>query len=628
MQPNNKANPPKNTYLGQKGYTLIKNELTIEQQKQIRNDLMIKPRVHGGPVNVQHTFPAYRESSNKLYVPHYYGVEHFGPPKEYKISEGTNINLEFSGKLRDYQEPVVNKFIKHCEVSSFGGGLLELYCAWGKTSGSLYILSQLKKKTLVIVHKEFLMNQWIERIQQFLPKARVGKIQGSIIDVDNKDIVLCMLQSLISIEYETSLFEQFGFTIIDEVHHISSQSFSNSLFKVVTKYMLGLSATMDRKDGTTPVFKMFLGDVIYKAENKNDHPVEVRAVTYKVNDDEFNDTILDYRGKPQNSSMISKLCEYNRRTEFIIQTLCDFITVDNVDNKIINQHKLDMDASVTHCQICKKNNNYLIRNTCCDAIKYCMPCMENIETQIEKTGKKGRPKCPNCTKCLKYQQNYIENPYVKPLEQTHTIIMAHNLNILHYMYKKIVCKNLASVGYYIGGMSELELKTSEKKQIILASFSMSQEGLDIPTLNAEFLITPKTDIVQSVGRILRAKHKYSHPIIYDFIDTHDVFQRQWLKRKAFYKKQNYKIIGTNITEYNTDMSKWKNIFEPKENVKTKCVKTPVKKAVSEKSHSSTDKSITNESSDDEEDDIDNKDKLLCGKCLLHMPKSGSITLNP
>jgi hypothetical protein len=322
--------------------------------------------------------------------------------------------------------------------------------------------------------------------------------------------------------------------------------------------------------------------------------------------------------------MISKLCEYNRRTEFIIQTLCDFITVDNVDNKIINQHKLGMDASVSNCQICKKNNNYLIHNTCCDSIKYCMPCMEYIETQIEPTGKKGRPKCPNCKKCLKYQQNYIDNPYVKPLEQTHTIVMAHNLNILHYMYKKIVCKNLASVGYYIGGMSELELKTSEKKQIILASFSMSQEGLDIPTLNAEFLITPKTDIVQSVGRILRAKHKFSHPIIYDFIDTHDVFQRQWLKRKAFYKKQNYKIIGTNSTEYNTDVTKWKNIFEPKNRGNNKvCVTKTNKKVVSEKSHSSTDKSITNDSDTEDDDDDtleEQQNKHNRGKCLLTFKK--------
>jgi len=600
-----------NTYLGQKGYTIPKNEITAEQEKKIRNDLTIKPFVMGSPMNNdQKTFPAYRESGNKFYVPHYYGVENYGPPKQYKISEGIDINLEFVGILRDYQEPVVNKFIQHCKEQTCGGGLLELPCAWGKTSGSLYILSQLKKKTLVIVHKEFLMNQWIERIQQFLPKARVGKIQGPTIDVENKDIVLCMLQSLISKDYEPSIFEQFGFTILDEVHHISSQTFSNSLFKVVTKYMLGLSATMERKDGTTKVFKMFLGDVIYKTENKSDIIVEVRQLTYKVNDDEFNDTILDYRGKPQNSSMISKLCEYNRRTEFIIQTLCDFICVDNIDKQIIIDNKLKMDNAVPNCQICNKNNNYLIRNTCCDVVNYCMLCMENIEAT---TPKKERPKCPSCKKVLKYEQNYIENKYVKPLEQTHTIVMAHNLNILHYMYKKIVCKNLASVGYYVGGMKEAELKKSEKKQIMLSSFSMCSEGLDVPTLNTEFLITPKTDIVQTVGRILRAKHKFSHPIIYDFVDTHDVFQRQWLKRKAYYKKQNYKIIGTNSYDYCSDTKKWKNIYEPK--IESLCI---AKKQMSIKINDS-DKSITDDSDIDSEEDKP-KDKYLSGQCLLTFKK--------
>ena len=606
-----------NTYLGQKGYTISKNELTIEEQKKIRNDLTIKPFIMGSPINNdQKTFPAYRESNNKFYIPHYYGVENFGYPKQYKINDGIDITLEFAGILRDYQEPVVNKFINHCNDVKYGGGLLELPCAWGKTSASLYILSKLHKKTLVIVHKEFLMNQWIERIRQFLPEARIGKIQGPIIDVENKDVVLCMLQSLISKDYEQTMFEQFGLTIIDEVHHISSQSFSNSLFKVITKYMIGLSATMERKDGTTMVFKMFLGNVIHKAENKNDKPVEVRTITYKVDDDEFNETILDYRGKPRNSSMISKLCEYNRRTEFIIKTLCDFIIVDNISNENICQHKINMDNSVPNCLLCDKNTNYLIRNTCCDVIKYCMPCMENISNNI----KKERPKCPNCKKVLKYEQNYIENIYVKPLEQTHTIVMAHNLNILHYMYKKFVCKNLASVGYYIGGMSEFELKKSEKKQIVLARFSMSSEGLDISTLNAEFLITPKTDIVQSVGRILRAKHNFSHPIIYDFVDTHDVFQRQWLKRKSYYKKQNYTIIGTNSLEYNPNITKWREIYKPKINISTNdnCIIKTSKKQISIKSNSSTDKSITNDS--DSEEDEKTKDKYLSGQCFLQLKK--------
>jgi superfamily II DNA or RNA helicase len=132
---------------------------------------------------------------------------------------------------------------------------------------------------------------------------------------------------------------------------------------------------------------------------------------------------------------------------------------------------------------------------------------------------KERPKCPCCKKVLKYEQNYIENKYVKPLMHCQTIVLSHNLNVLEYIYTKMVCKNLASVGYYVGGMSEPELKNTEKKQVILASYSMASEGLDIPSLNAEFLITPKTDIVQTVGRVLRAKHAYADPVIYDIIDT-------------------------------------------------------------------------------------------------------------
>lgn len=549
-----------NTYLGNKGYTILKSELSIKHQLALKEMLMVKPYVPGSPVQVQKTFPAYRESDKKIYVPRYFGEEIFGPAKTIKITEGDNIDLTFQGTLRDYQVPIVNKFIDYVKNNSTLGGLLELPCAWGKTSASLYICCQLKKKTLVIVHKEFLMNQWIERIHQFIPDAKVGKIQGQIIDIDGKDIVICMLQSLVLKEYPPTLFDCFGFTIIDEVHHISSETFSNALFKIVTKYMLGLSATMNRKDGTTKVFKMFLGEVVHKVERKDEQNVQVRAITFKTNDEEFNETTLDWKGNPQISTMISKLCSYNRRTEFIIKVLSDFIETDGVDKNVIETNKKKMDSENPNCQICLKNDNYLIKNICCDTVKYCLPCMHQVEEDpklysnfIGPDGQlkisKETPKCPTCKKRLKYEQHYIENKYVKPLEQLQTLILSHNLNVLHYIYNKIVCKNIASVGYYVGGMKEVELKKSEKKQIVLASFSMASEALDIPSLNAEFLITPKTDIVQSVGRILRAKHAFSEPIIYDIKDNHEVFQKQWLKRKAYYKKQNYNIVECDSYNY-------------------------------------------------------------------------------
>ena len=566
-----------NTSLGNKGYTLLKSELSVSKQNAVKQDLTVRPfNMRNGLNGSDDTeYYVYRENDKKLYVPLYYGLSKFGPPATISLAEGKDLSSDvtFQGTLRDYQAPVVQKYLEHVQNGShsFGKGLLELPCAWGKTSASLYILSQLRKKTLVIVHAEFLMNQWIERIQQFLPNAKIGKIQCDTVDIENRDIVLCMLQSLICKPYDPAIFKEFGFTIIDEVHHISSKCFSNALFKVVTKYMLGLSATMERKDKTTYIFKMFLGDVVHKAEQRKDLDVEVRAVYYRDDvDAEFNKTILDWKGNPQNSSMISKLCSHSDRTEFIIKVLCDFIRVDNCDMEALKKKKLEMDAANPCCALCNKNNNYLILNTCCNVVKYCMICAES-------GGK--RCLCPNCKKTWKFEQHYIENPYVKPLEHRHTIVMAHNLNILHYIYNKFVCKNLASVGFYVGGMSESELKKSEKKQVVLATFSMAQEGLDIASLNAEFLITPKTDITQCVGRILRAKHSLYSPVIYDFVDVHDVFKRQWAKRRAFYKKNNYVIVHMNNKQVNSRCNN-KNVLCEDDDDNDSCDEgTPVNKCL-------------------------------------------------
>lgn len=533
-----------NSYLGQKGYTIIKSELTVEQQKKIRNDLTIKPYVGGamGGATNQVTYPAYRESDKKFYVPHHYGVEAFGPPKKCAISEGDDIDLEFDGTLRDYQEPVVNKFIEavtkpHDNGLRFGGGLLELPCAWGKTSGSLYILSQLKKKTLVIVHKEFLLNQWVERIQQFLPKARVGRIQGQIIDIEGKDIVIGMLQSLSMKEYPSSVFDSFGLTIIDEVHHISSQTFSNALFKIVTKYMLGLSATMNRKDGTTRVFKMFLGDVIFKGKRDEGHNVIVKAIEYHVDDDDFNHVITDFRGNVSYSSMISKLCEYNRRSEFIIKVVVNLLNDD-------------------------------------------------------------------------------------PKQQI--IILAHNRNLIKYLHDAIQHRNIATVGYYVGGMKEAALKESETKQVIIATYSMASEGLDIKSLTTLIMSTPKTDIQQSVGRILREKH--GQPIVVDIIDSHEPFKNQWKKRRTFYMKEKYKIMYTTSDKFHSfGESEWTTVFDSNNPCsKTKSKPKSVGKKKTNKSRSSTDKSIANDSSSDSENesvgeepiDIKNKNDFACGKCLI------------
>jgi superfamily II DNA or RNA helicase len=800
-----------NSYLGQKGYTILKNELTIKQQCYIKDQLTVKPYVPGSPVQLQKSFPAYRESDKKLYIPRYYGEHLFGPAKTIKITEGDDINLAFEGSLRDYQIPVINKYLDH--VQNGGGGLLELFCGWGKcleidtpiimfdgsikkvqdivvgdvlmgddstprnvlslargreqmykitntqgdsytvneshilslkcfsnygnkykkgeivdisvkdylnlpksfhgkkapllgykvginfskinidsdpylfgfhlednltnnkyipheykcndrqtrlnllagiidshgyikgngyeiiqknntladdivylcrslgfscyskiitkekekdeeynrisiygsglenipvlneqkkiskknqikdslvsrinieklevdqyygfcidgnrrfllgdftvthnTDSTLYTIGRLKKKTLIIVHKEFLMNQWIERIHKYYPTARIGKIQGQIIDIDNKDIVLAMLQSLSMKDYPSTLFDSFGFTIIDEVHHISSEVFSCALFKLVTKYTLGLSATMNRKDGTTKVFKMFLGEVVYKQERSKDENVVVRGITFQSKDEEFNELELDFRGQTAASKMLSKICNYNYRSEFILKILRDMIA-------------------------------------------------ENPKQQI--------------------------------------MMIASYKNILSYMFDAIRHHNICSVGYYVGGMKESALKESESKQVVLATYSMAAEGLDIKSLTTLFMITPMTNIEQSVGRILRQKHEFA-PIVVDIIDSHDNFQRQWMKRKSFYKKQNYKIIQTTSSIYDPDTNKWKLTYEPNNNYLTtkSCIKKEkkVSKTKTINSKSSTEDSEADDSEFSEDDDVEEDNDKNVGKCLLKFKK--------
>ena len=464
------------SYVGCRGYTILRTSLNPSQFTSVKKNLTIRPRVMGAPVQANISYPVYRECTDKIYVPRYYGFKKFGYPETYKFQEVESINVPFDGSLRECQEEAVDAYINHVNLETGGCGLIEKGCGKGKTVDGLYICSKLKKKTLIIVHKEFLMDQWIERIHQYLPTARIGKLQGDVIDVQDKDIVIGMLQSISMKNYHPSIFAQFGLTIVDEVHHISSDVFSRALFKICTKFMLGLSATMERKDGTTDVIKMFLGDVVYTNLDQGDHPVVVKSIRYECNDTDFQEVVYDFRGNVQFSTMITKLCSYNPRSEFALDVIVD--------------------------------------------IK-------------EKFGKKQQ-----------------------------MLILAHNKNLLEYIHTALIERRgmgAENVGYYVGGMKRVDLEISSKKQFIIATYAMAAEALDIPSLNTLIMLTPKTDIQQAVGRILRIRHE--NPIIVDIVDCHEVLKRQWLKRRQFYRTQNYRIMESKSSNYMAGGREW-NFSDP------------------------------------------------------------------
>jgi len=432
-------------YLGQYGYSIPLNLLSAEQHKKVCRDLKFYPPKSyvggfvGPPLN------CWRSSTHKLYVPRFYGIEQLGEV-ESRLPESIAIDVPFLGEVRDVQRPAIDAFFGNKHRS----GLLELPCGFGKTVIALHIISALKLKTLIIVHKTFLMDQWLERIGQFLPSAKVGRIQGATIDIEGKDIVIGMLQSLSMKEYSPATFAGFGFTIIDETHHIAADVFSGALFKIVTPHMLGLSATMERKDGRTKVFKLFLGQVLYTAVRPPSGDLVVHRVQFKTNDRAFNEPEDHY------SVMIRKLCEFAPRTEFILTVLAHL--VDDPRNGQI-------------------------------------------------------------------------------------MVLSQNLSLLDYLHAAIRSRPLgeaASVGYYVGGMKQSALKDTEACRIVLGTYAMAEEALDIKTLTTLVLATPKTDVTQAVGRILREKHE--RPLVVDVLDDHGIFCNQAAKRLAFYRKNGYSIV--------------------------------------------------------------------------------------
>jgi superfamily II DNA or RNA helicase len=209
------------------------------------------------------------------------------------------------------------------------------------------------------------------------------------------------------------------------------------------------------------------------------------------------------------------------------------------------------------------------------------------------------------------------------------IILAHNRNLIKYLHDAIQHRNIATVGYYVGGMKEVALKESETKQVIIATYSMASEGLDIKSLTTLIMATPKTDIQQSVGRILREKH--GQPIVVDIIDSHEPFKNQWKKRRSFYMKEKYKITYTTSDKFHSfGESEWTTVFDinnPCSN-KTKSKSKTLGKKKHNKSRSSTDRSITNDSDESENDsdeenepiDIKSKNDFAPGKCLISIKK--------
>ena len=312
--------------LTSKGYAIKKSWLTDQQTRRLRSELTMTPKVLDKFQKMTPSFPIYYESSTRFYVPRQWGKVQFGEPEVDIVSEGLplpdTIRFRTTFPPHDFQKEIIATFLE-----KGANGLICVPCGYGKTFMALHLAVQLKRRFLIIVDKEFLMNQWKVEIENFIEGARVGILQANKVQMDAEkyDVTICMIQTICRREFPDGFFDQYGFTIFDECHHLGASYFCQALKKVQTKFMLGLSATPDREDGLTRVFEAFLGQPVYKnIQRAPDKEAVVKAIWFHSDDPIYHDVPVNWRGEMITAKLLNQVAEFEPRNQKIMEIIREY----------------------------------------------------------------------------------------------------------------------------------------------------------------------------------------------------------------------------------------------------------------------------------------------------------------
>lgn len=243
-------------------------------------------------------------------------------PYTYK-QEKYHIPIHESIHLHDSQKKyfdVMKQTLKEKQ-----GMCLNLAAGTGKTVLAIKLIGLLKLKTVIIVHKEFLRDQWIDSIVKFtdLPRESIGIIQGQQTETD-KPIVIAMLQTLWK---KQRLDIHYNLLIVDEVHNIGAEAFFKSLTTVlpICKYTLGLSGTTDRIDGLSPLFEAYLGKIVKPQTTTQKTSLTVYIHNLDSESDAYTSKVNSRTRMLDVVGITTSLAKYQPRTEYIFTVLQQYI---------------------------------------------------------------------------------------------------------------------------------------------------------------------------------------------------------------------------------------------------------------------------------------------------------------
>lgn len=432
------------------------------------------------------------------------------------LSDGDELNINFIGEPTHNQQVISdhvmnNYFSKDKKENGQCGVTIYMLAGGGKTFLSMYLMSLLKKKTLIVVPNTYLLQQWRELLTEFIPDAKIGvyygkeKVDGDIVvgivNSLSKEIIVKPLNSakvkgskkikeenINTVEY----CSKFGLVVLDESHMYTTDSFKYIYKNVQSTYMLGLSATPnERDDGSDKISHLNIGEVLdcSKIDNyisdDNTFMSDVNVIKYVAPLEYSENRVLESNGMISVPLMLEDLTADPYRNTLVINSIIKMLNYEDGMNIFVFSDRR------AHCELLE---NKLIQRL--SEINEDMQFSENISDE--------------------------------------------KIEVVCTMY---------------GGCSGNLINTAKNEaSVIFTTYAYSSTGVSIDKLNGLVLATPrKSKARQILGRIFRNKKEFLEKKRYviDICDVNSCFKQQLYGRIPAYKERNSVITYENVS--------WKNI---------------------------------------------------------------------
>lgn len=508
---------------------LPKGDLGPNRLKLIKDQLTIIPRKYTAYDDTPPTpVLCYEDRIHEIGVPRQYFFREATGSHDIKwdLTDGAPINV--TSALRQegpYAEQAVATKAVLDHFRSFDGTqkngsslgcILQGRTGFGKTATALAIAQAHARTTVVIVHKEFLLRQWISRIEKFLPDARVGVCRGSKCDFEGKDFVVAMLDSLAledGSRYPIDFYRWPGLVIVDEVHRIGAPTWSPVPVMFSARHRLGLTAIPRRKDGADDVFWWHIGGIVYQARTETPK-IPVRAIYL-----DLKGPGIIHRDKSNSAIVENIIVRMRRRNQAIVDEVISAVRSPQQRKVLLLSSRLD------HLRTLEK---MLVEE--CERRGFDVPTTgfyvgEWFTGEKDFSLHKGKADLSTDEgreKAIKAIYRHFRRARMDPDDKksdrcAQSVEEGHQVVLYKHGYRTRVLesvpnKGLVRMAYDYGiaqkknpkektkPQGEEELAKAERARVIFATYQMCSEGVDIPAVDTIVFATPVSDVEQAYGR--------------------------------------------------------------------------------------------------------------------------------